>query len=80
MQDAGYQNAAFLPPVENHMPALFHSAQAGADFMAAPPQRWIIGKSLATVFQLVEIADGLICTPCLQRVRADFEQIGFGSL
>jgi len=78
MQDAGNQHADCILPIEDNMPAVLHAAQAGADIITRPAQVGISGELLATRFQIVDVAGGLVCTPAIHGVAGDLNQIGFG--
>lgn len=78
VQDAGNQNAPCVLAIKHNMPAALHPAEAWANIVTLPAQRGIIGKHLATGLEIVEVTDGLVFTPCAERIRSDAEQVGFG--
>jgi hypothetical protein len=78
MQDTANQNAAGFLPVKHNMLALLHAPQARANFITRATEREIIGKELATIFKLADIAVGLDFAPSAKGIKADVEQIGFG--
>jgi hypothetical protein len=78
MQDTGNQNAVEFFPEKHNMLALLHAPQARANFITRATEREIIGKELATIFKLADIAVGLDCAPGTKGIKADVEQIGFG--
>ena len=80
MQDTGNQNAAEFFPVKHNMLALLHAPQPRANFITRAAERGIIGKELATIFKLADIAVGLDCAPGAKGIKADVEQIGFGTM
>ena len=77
MQDTGNQNAAGFLPVKHNMLALLHAPQPRASFITRATERGIIGKELATIFKLADIAVGLDFAPGAKGIKADVEQIGF---
>ena len=76
MEDTGHQNALWLAPKKHHMTALFHPAQTGSDMIAGAARCRVVGESLATGFQVADIADGLAMTPSTQGVIGDVRQVG----
>jgi len=80
MQDTGNQNAAGFLPVKDNMLALLHAPQPRASFITRATERGIIGKELATIFKLADIAVGLDFAPGAKGIKADVEQIGFGTM
>jgi len=79
MQDSRDQNAAGFLPVKDNMLALPHAPQPRANFITLVTERGIIGKELATIFKLADIAVGLDFAPGAKRIKADREQICFGN-
>ena len=80
MKDTGNQNAAEFFPEKHNMLTLLHSPQPRANFITRAAERGIVGKKLATVFKLADIAVGLGCAPGAKGIKADVEQIGFGTM
>ena len=80
MEDTANQNTAGFLPVKHNMLALLHAPQPRADFIILPTERGIIGKELATIFKLAYIAVSLDFAPGVKAVKADVEQIGFGTM
>ena len=85
MQDTRNQNAAGFLPVKDNMLALPvlalpHTPQPRANFITLATERGIIGKELATIFKLADIAVGLDFAPGAKRINADLEQICFGTM
>jgi hypothetical protein len=62
------------------MLALLHAPQPGANFITRATECGIIGKELATIFKLADIAVGLDFAPGTKGIKADVEQIGFGTM
>ena len=79
-KDTGNQNVAEFFPVEHNMLALLHTPQPRANFIPRATERGIIGKELATIFKLADIAVGLDFAPGAKGIKADVEQIGFGTM
>jgi hypothetical protein len=79
MKDAGNQNTSGFLSVKDYVPAALHSTKAGTNIVTRPAQRGIIGKHLATHLQIVEVTDGLVFAPGAKGIRADAEQVGFGT-
>src|SRR5271165_6109571 len=52
----------------------------GANFITRATEHGIIGKELATIFKLAYIAVGLDFAPGAKRIKADCEQICFGTM
>jgi len=52
----------------------------GANFITRATEHGIIGKELATIFKLADIAVGLDFAPGAKGIKADVEQIGFGTM
>jgi hypothetical protein len=80
MQDTANQNAAGFLPVKDNMLALLHAPQPRANFITLATERGIIGKELATIFKLADIVVGLDFAPGAKGIKADVEQIGFGTM
>jgi hypothetical protein len=55
-----------------------HPAEAGTNIVTRSPQRWIIGKHLATGLKIIKVTDDLVFAPSAKGISADAEQIGFG--
>ena len=79
MQDTRNQNSAPLLSVKHHMFALLYAPQPRANFIARAPERGIIGKELAAIFKLTDIAIRLSFAPGAKGKIADVEQIAFGT-
>ena len=79
MQDAGNQVASGALAVEHDVPADRHTTQAGANIIASPTQRRTVSQHLAARLQIAEVADGLVLTPGAKSIRADAQQVGFGT-
>ena len=73
MQDTGNQNAAGFLPVKDNMLALLHAPQPRASFITRATERGIIGKELAKIFKLADIAVGLDFAPGAKGIKADVE-------
>jgi hypothetical protein len=80
MQDTANQNAAEFLSVEHNMLALLHAPQAVANLITRTAERRIIAKELATIFKLANIAGGLHFASGPKGIKADVEQIGFGTM
>ena len=80
MQDTANQNAAGFLPIKDNMLALLHAPQPRANFITLATERGIIGKELATIFKLADIAVGLDFAPGAKGINSDVEQIGFGTM
>jgi hypothetical protein len=78
MQDAGNENASRLTPEKHDVPALFHTAQAGANVIASSTRRRVVGQPLATRFQVVDVTQCLVFAPRTQGIGADLHQAGIG--
>jgi hypothetical protein len=53
------------------MSSVFHATQAKSDLIAGAAELRTIHELLAARFKTVDIADGLILSPVVQRVSAD---------
>jgi hypothetical protein len=71
MEDARNQNAATFHPVKQDMLAMLTTAQAGANVIADAAQSWVVGKLLATILKLVDIAGSLDFSPFAKSVIRD---------
>jgi len=78
MKYARYQDAPRFLPIKHDMTAMFHAAQAGPNMIAPAAQSRVFRKLLATAFQPVDIANGLVFAPCIQGVSADTHKVGLG--
>jgi hypothetical protein len=77
-KDTGNQNAAEFFPVEHNMLALLHTPQPRANFIPRATERGIIGKELATIFKLADIAVGLDFAPGAKGIRGYTRQAAIG--
>ena len=57
VQDARYQDPFGFNPVEQNMPPVFHAAQAGPHVIAGAAQFRVVGKLLATGFEIVDVTN-----------------------
>ena len=80
MQDTANQNTAGFLPVKHNMLALLLAPQPRANFITRPTERGTIGKELATIFKLTDIAVSRDFAPGAKGINADVEQIGFGTM
>jgi hypothetical protein len=80
MKDTANQNAVEFLSVKHNMLALLHAPQPVANFITRATERGIITKELATIFKLPDIAVGLDFAPGTKGIKADVEQIGFGTM
>jgi hypothetical protein len=71
VKNAGHENATWFLAVENHMPAALHPAEARTDIIARPAELGRGSELLATRFQIINIAYGLVFAPLLERVTRD---------
>jgi hypothetical protein len=78
VEDAGYQDTLGFNPVEQNMPPAFHAAQAGPDVIAGTTHLGVIRKLAATGFKIVDVTEGLILSPGLQRVGGDVPKVSLG--
>jgi hypothetical protein len=79
VQYPGNQNASSVLAVKDHVPAALHPAKTGTNIVTRPAQLGIAGKHLATLFEIVDVTDGLAFAPGTKGISADAEQIGFGA-
>jgi hypothetical protein len=75
MKDTRNKNVCRLASEEHDVLALFDPAQAGANVIAGPAGRRIIGKPLATRFKSVEVTQSLIRAPRSHSVSGYIHQI-----
>ena len=62
-----------LLPVKDNVLALLDPPQTGANIITLAAERRIIGKELATIFKLADIAAGLDFAPGANRIKNDVE-------
>jgi hypothetical protein len=79
VQDARNQNAPGVRSVKYNMFAALHPPEAGTNIVTRSPQLGIIGKHLTTGLKIINVTDGLVFAPGAEGIRADAEQVGFGS-
>jgi hypothetical protein len=79
VQDAKDENIIPVAPVENHVLALFATAQPGTNLVACAAEHRMIGDPLATLLQLIEVTGTLLVAPHSARVVRDVQQVGFGA-
>jgi hypothetical protein len=68
MQDAGDHNACRFPPIENHVPTVFHALQTGADVVTGAACHRIIREHLATNLEVVDVTGSLIFAPLAKSI------------
>jgi hypothetical protein len=79
MKNAGDHNALRALPVKDNVAAASHSTKAGSNILTRPARGGIVGKHLATRLKIIDIPDGLVFAPGAKSIRADAEQVGFGT-
>lgn len=78
MKDARDENTFRFRIVEDHMPAVLMSAEAGTNLIRRTTDGRINGKHFTTFFKCVQVAKGLGFTPGLKRVVSNTEQVCLG--
>ncbi|HTC36921.1 MAG TPA: hypothetical protein VK724_26315 [Bryobacteraceae bacterium] len=78
MKNTGNQNSSGLFAVKHYMLSTLHSAQAGADIIAASTKCRIVSQHPTTSLEFDDVADGLVFAPGPKGISSDPQQVGFG--
>jgi hypothetical protein len=80
--DAGYGKSECrrVPRGKTLYACLLYAPQPRTNFITLATECWIIGKKLTTIFKLADITFGLDFSPVAKGIKADVEQIGFGTM
>ncbi len=79
MQNARHTDAAFDPPVEDHMLAKLHPPQARTYGVAGAAQERSLCESLTELIEIIDVPVGLSLSPLCHRMHGDIEQVCAGA-
>jgi len=73
MQYARNQHSSRVKSVKDNVTSMLHTTQARAYIIAGTPHTRIVSELLTTLFKGVNITDGLVVAPRLQRIPRNLE-------